>query len=298
MELKIFSFRIDIKKKIQNEYFETVQNDVESNVLRITLINGAAPYNLYGLNVNIIFKKSDGTRVMQEVTKTNDVQGQIECVLKSNTIACAGIVEAEIKIMEGIKLLTSAKFEFYVRETLLTDDAVESTNEFPVLMQLINETNELIEEVRQIEEQVPENVVSRINTLETTMLTKFDKANLANNLITTAAGFGLDARQGKVLQDQITAQNNKLNDLNERSGSSFLEIDSGYVGIALNVLATSISDRSSGIIFLTTGGPSYHAVLCKHSNSYYSGNLMSYSDRHQYYFRHTSGFYTIRRLTP
>ena len=34
---------------------------------------------------------------------------------------------------------------------------------------------------------------------------------LVNNAVTTAEGFALDARMGKVLQDQITAQNNNLN---------------------------------------------------------------------------------------
>jgi hypothetical protein len=46
------------------------------------------------------------------------------------------------------------------------------------------------------------------NAIEDLYSVKFDKANIANNLITTASGLALDARQGKALQDQITVQNN------------------------------------------------------------------------------------------
>lgn len=40
---------------------------------------------------------------------------------------------------------------------------------------------------------------------------KIDKANVANNLTTTEANFVLDARQGKVLQDQLISLNGSLN---------------------------------------------------------------------------------------
>lgn len=40
-------------------------------------------------------------------------------------------------------------------------------------------------------------------TLNTAITGKLDKANVVNNLTTTAGGYALDARQGKVLQDQF-----------------------------------------------------------------------------------------------
>lgn len=49
-----------------------------------------------------------------------------------------------------------------------------------------------------------------LKSIKTLRSGKLNIANLANNLITTAAGLALDARQGKVLQDQITEQNNNL----------------------------------------------------------------------------------------
>ncbi len=58
------------------------------------------------------------------------------------------------------------------------------------------------------------------NAIEDLYSIKFDKANIANNVVTTAAGFALDARQGKVLQDQITAQNNNFANYQLKTGTN------------------------------------------------------------------------------
>ena len=56
-----------------------------------------------------------------------------------------------------------------------------------------------------------ENVIKLADTLKDKINGAFPAANLINNLTTTEAGFGLDARQGKVLDDKITEINGSLN---------------------------------------------------------------------------------------
>lgn len=48
------------------------------------------------------------------------------------------------------------------------------------------------------------------NAIEDIYGNKIDKANIANNLVTTTTGLVLDASQGKNLQDQVTTINNNL----------------------------------------------------------------------------------------
>lgn len=55
------------------------------------------------------------------------------------------------------------------------------------------------------------NVIKLADTLKDKINGAFPAANLINNLTTTEAGFGLDARQGKVLDDKITELNGSLN---------------------------------------------------------------------------------------
>lgn len=54
------------------------------------------------------------------------------------------------------------------------------------------------------------NVIKLADTLKEKINGAFPAANLINNLTTTEAGFGLDARQGKALDDKITEINGRL----------------------------------------------------------------------------------------
>lgn len=62
------------------------------------------------------------------------------------------------------------------------------------------------------------NVIKLADTLKDAINGAFPAANLINNLTTTEAGFGLDARQGKALDDKITEINGSLNNIKTVNG--------------------------------------------------------------------------------
>lgn len=66
------------------------------------------------------------------------------------------------------------------------------------------------------------NVIKLADTLKEKINGAFQAANLINNLTTTEAGFGLDARQGKVLDDKITDLNGSLNNVATKNDISAL----------------------------------------------------------------------------
>lgn len=168
MQLKEFNILLDIKKYNKIDYIEVVQGDSFSNVLNISLIDGINPYDLTNTSVEIVFSKPDGTTVQQtDIAVINSAQGKIQCILKTNTIAVPGKVVAEVRVLEGETLLTSTRFEFYVRKSLIDDETVESSNEFGTLQEVILDYNDAIERVNQIEKQVPEQVVTDLNEVST-----------------------------------------------------------------------------------------------------------------------------------
>lgn len=63
------------------------------------------------------------------------------------------------------------------------------------------------------------NVIRLADTLKDKINGAFPAANLINNLTTTEAGFGLDARQGKALDDKITEINGSLNTTIKRAAT-------------------------------------------------------------------------------
>lgn len=66
------------------------------------------------------------------------------------------------------------------------------------------------------------NVIKLADTLKDKINGAFPAANLINNLTTTEAGFGLDARQGKALDDKITEINGSLNNVATKNDISTL----------------------------------------------------------------------------
>ncbi len=71
------------------------------------------------------------------------------------------------------------------------------------------------------------NVIKLADTLKEKINGAFPAANLINNLTTTEAGFGLDARQGKALDDKIAEINGSLNNVATKNDISALNPASG-----------------------------------------------------------------------
>ena len=150
MKLKEFDILLDIKRNRKVEEFEVVQGDYESNILNIAIVEDFEPYDLTGLNVEIAFAKPDGTTVLQDEQNgvTIITEGKIRCILNTNTIAASGKVFAEVRILQDLRLLTTARFDFFVRRAIVNDETIESTNEFPILNRKIQEVNDLVEEIQ------------------------------------------------------------------------------------------------------------------------------------------------------
>lgn len=94
------------------------------------------------------------------------------------------------------------------------------------------------------------NVIKLADTLKDKINGAFPAANLINNLTTTEAGFGLDARQGKALDDKITEINGSLNNI-KRGGW----LNSGTEA------SFNITDNTSYLLFLNSAGLAYISVM-------------------------------------
>lgn len=117
----------DIKTNtVTNAKFK--QGDVDSSVLEIHLFDNGSIVNITGETIEFRFLKPDETVVYQDstsgVTVLDAINGKIECVLKSNTLACAGEVICEIHRTKDGKILTTPRFVFTVEESISGDGVV------------------------------------------------------------------------------------------------------------------------------------------------------------------------------
>ena len=150
--LKQFEIALDISRSISNRAFTVVEGDT-GNVLHITLTDDGEPADLSGCRVLAIFSKSTGTSSQDSgaegggVTIGGAAMNEVTIRL-FNTSFAPGMVECELQVYSGstlTTLVTSAKFNFTCRRGILNDETVCSTNEYPLLAELMAQAAEAVE---------------------------------------------------------------------------------------------------------------------------------------------------------
>jgi hypothetical protein len=124
-----------------------VKGDTRTCRLIFNVLKNSRPENLKDTEIWLIFKKSDNTLVTQNISNGLSMDesgvGKIKCVLATQTLAYAGIVQGVmiINYADGSKL-TLPEFQFEVLEDMDIEDAIVSTNEFTILQgKIVEATN-------------------------------------------------------------------------------------------------------------------------------------------------------------
>ncbi len=149
MITKRFAVKLDIKKVMSNREIEIVEGD-NGNFIDITLTDNGQPVDLTGCRVIAVFCKSNGTSSQDSGVEDGGVTidentVSIELFLASFAL---GLVECELQIYSGedfTTLVTSAKFNFKCRRAIFNEDTALSTEEYPLLVSLIQEV-EILQE--------------------------------------------------------------------------------------------------------------------------------------------------------
>ncbi|MDK7542559.1 BppU family phage baseplate upper protein [Bacillus pacificus] len=149
MTFKTYEINVDLVHDTSTTYSNHFsQNDRNSAKLLVTITNKGAELDLsQAKSVRMSFRKPDGTRVFQnDCQPINAMKGKYQIVLKTQTLTSVGNVIAQIHIEEEDRILDTQKFFFVVNDSLASDEAVESTNEFTIIQKAI-EAGEKLEGV-------------------------------------------------------------------------------------------------------------------------------------------------------
>ncbi|RXZ04530.1 hypothetical protein DD583_30545, partial [Klebsiella pneumoniae] len=115
------------------------QNDLNSAKLLINVTHDKVVTDFStATKVQIAFLKPDGKRVFQDVQNVNQMQGKYYVVLSTQTLIAYGNVVAQLRLtFPDNKVIETCKFVFAVDESIMSDEAMKSTNEFPVIQKAI-----------------------------------------------------------------------------------------------------------------------------------------------------------------
>ncbi|MFJ7552487.1 BppU family phage baseplate upper protein [Bacillus thuringiensis] len=139
MTLKTYEFTTDLIIDIEpNQNIRFFQNDHNSAHLVFFVTDRKQPVNLTNAQVKIVLQKPDGTIVFQDNCKPIDAAtGKFEVILNTQTLVVDGKAYGQIHIEDGDKILECRKFEIFIDRSILSQDAIESTNEFLALQKAI-----------------------------------------------------------------------------------------------------------------------------------------------------------------
>lgn len=156
MESKLFEIPIDIKHGVLVEQIsKIVTDDIGTTLFRFKILRDKMyPYNLTDTIVRLMVKTPSGARISQDCTIENAISGTVSLVLKSSLILEEGNHLAELQIYDSATQtirLTTPLFQYHMRKSLETDESVQATNEYPLLIGLIKNVQDLKLEVEEME---------------------------------------------------------------------------------------------------------------------------------------------------
>ena len=103
----------------------------------IVLLDNGIPIDLTGHEIRLYAKKPDTMEVYNEGVVTDAEAGRAQIEMTTQLLAAVGYIEAQIIIFEeNTEILSTLPFKIFVVKSLMTDHAIESSNEYGALVVL------------------------------------------------------------------------------------------------------------------------------------------------------------------
>lgn len=114
------------------------QYDNNMRIIKANLYANGQPYTVQsGFDVNVRMAKPDGTYVYNPALEASGTYALI--VLTQQMLAVAGECPAEIEVVQGGNVLSTATFVICVAKDTVPEDAIESTDEFKTIQEIAAE---------------------------------------------------------------------------------------------------------------------------------------------------------------
>ena len=162
MNTKIIKF--DINKNLYDTLIAK-QGDTKSRFLLFNLLDGSIPFSLENRSVRVYAIKPDKTEVFNDLIITDAAKGYCILELTTQMLAVAGTVRLELMVIEEDKKLTSNIFYMDVKESINSEKAVVSTNEFGALLTALQDVDNWNKEFTEKSGKLEELYTPRLNEL-------------------------------------------------------------------------------------------------------------------------------------
>lgn len=169
---------LDISKPLYNK-ITAKQGDIASRFLEFHLHANGVPFSLENKNVRFHMLKPDGTEIFNDVPKGSDV-GVCTLELTSQCLIEPGIGKAELVIYMDGKKLSTIPFKIEIIESVNSEAAELSSNEFSALDEALAKIDSLDEALTKIDNIDAD--LNRIVALEPHVASWVDYKNNGGNV--------------------------------------------------------------------------------------------------------------------
>lgn len=137
---------IEIDEPITDKVI-AVQEDAESRYLDVQLFKDGVSFDLTGTKVRICMVKPDGKDVMNDGEITDPNSGRCQFLFTTQMLAACGVLQTQIIVFSESEeqILSTQIFNIYVTKKLLTNETIESTNEYGSLVVLFQDIYEALQ---------------------------------------------------------------------------------------------------------------------------------------------------------
>lgn len=147
---KLYNVTLDTQNDNKNQSFIVNNNDRNTPKIVFKIVQQNQPVILAGATVRLAVAKPDKTVVFQDCVVTNEAQGICEAVMNTQSFIVPGLYRAELMVYyaEDIVAVTG-KFQYVVNKGVLSDDALQSKNDFQAINQAIADAEGILKDIRE-----------------------------------------------------------------------------------------------------------------------------------------------------
>ena len=253
----IQNLTIDINKKP----FQTItanKGEVGSRFIKINIVDNSTPVDLTGVTISLYAKKPDGKKVFNSVTIEDKTNGVVLAELTSQILSVVGIVRLTLLLVKDGSKLASKQFLVNVDESIVDDEAIESTNEFTALVDALGRVNNIDSRFEEVD--------SQLEHIENDLLNSFDiipdrlrdsdsetDADLLQKSINLALNNVLETKTIKLNRKYIIDEQIYLNKSASHSNNSIhINIEGGQLELGYDGFMFDGIKNSGGITFTNT----------------------------------------------
>ena len=266
---------------LEHPYIEAQQGDTASRKVRIHLktFDGADFFIPYGATAVLSVNKSDGHKILNECEIEDS--STVIITLTSQTLACPGKQLSQIYLFTDDWDIKTQNFYIHAPKAAYDGDAIKSTDEFGILVDMLNRVKQLEadnERIKEAEEARAAAFEERIGIIDTSISDANAAAERANEAAEKVKNLSVVE-----LEEEISRVKSDFNELRDTLGT--ITFDENVTGVILNGSAIDTRTEKKGVV-----STSFPKAMCtdfidvsdRSSQFYYTGWV--------YYFLGIAGY--------